>query len=78
MFSTPYFSSFTGGQTIIPVGARGFTIKCVSGVAYAAGVPLFPNDVFSWTAPDSKNLLGSTIAVGTTGAANRVTVLYTT
>ncbi len=78
MFSTPHISSFTGDQVIIPVGTRAFQINCISGVAYVGGALLLAGDSLSWTAPDAKVLLGSTLAAGTTGAVNKLNVFYTT
>lgn len=82
MFSNPSFSVITGSQVIIPVGARGFTIDVMSGIGYVNTTPVMAGDTFSWTAPDSKNLLGQPIVVGATGSTGtysaRVTVFYTT
>lgn len=78
MFSTPYISSFTGGQVIIPVGARAFQIDCLSGIAYVGGALMLAGGSLSWAAPDEKVILGATLAAGTTGAVNRLNVFYTT
>ena len=76
MLATPIFSTIITGQTIIPVGTRTFSINVISGSAVANDVLLNQGTVWSYQAADSKVLLGSSIAVGTTGFSNRVTILY--
>lgn len=71
----PYFFSLTGSQVIIPPGIKAFSISVPSGLAYVNGTPLPAGQKIEWQAVD-KFLLGSYIAVGTTGAGNVCTVFY--
>lgn len=76
MFITPTFGTITSGQVIIPVGTQSFSINVVSGSAYANGTLLNTSTVWNMGLGDSKLLLGSPIALGSTGVGSRVTYLY--
>jgi hypothetical protein len=71
----PVFQSFTG-QVIIPIGARAFDINVVSGSAVVNGALYLAGSTIRWTAPGDKTILGGSIAVGCSGAANKTTVFY--
>ncbi len=76
MYLTPFFGTLTGSQAIIPVGTQSFTINVVSGSAYANGTLLNAGSVWTMGLGDSKLLLGSPIALGTTGVGSRVSYFY--
>lgn len=78
MTVSPNILSIVGtGQTIIPPGARAFSVNVISGVAQVQGVTLYPGTVWpTYIAADSKVLLGSGVAVGVTGVGHRTNVFY--
>ncbi len=79
MFSTPVFTGFSHtGQAIIPIGVRNFSINVLSGSATINTVVCPAPYALTIGLPDSKNLLNASIAVGASGAGNRIVVYWNT
>ena len=76
MYISTTFGTLTGSQAIIPVGTKAFTINVVSGSAYANETLLNAPSVWTMGLGDSKLLLETPIALGTTGVGSRVTYMY--